>query len=182
MLKKLQELIVSGRLGEMLNDGQPWKSVDVTYDKPRVRRLWRPDGENRVCLHLIEPCGADEPFFHPHPWPSAMVVLSGCYEMRVGYGPRSGQPPPRSSPIILSQGSCYEMVDPDEWHSVRPLGEQSLSVMLSGPPYKDQTMPKVPATPQASLDEGWAGHIKLLCLQELTFVKMPGSALWSAGS
>ena len=44
---------------------------------------WR---DCRIYLHRIYPCAPGEALFHPHLWPSAMRILSGEYEMAVGYG------------------------------------------------------------------------------------------------
>lgn len=178
MLQKLRELIVSGRLSEMLCDGQPWNTVDVTYDKPHVRRLWRQDGDDRICLHEIDPCGPEDPFFHPHPWPSAMVVVSGTYEMQVGYA-EGTLAPPVASRVILSAGSCYEMADENQWHSVRPLGGPSLSVMLSGKP-TGRLMPKHPSAPQQTLDAETVARLRDEFLRELVWLRRPGTSLWHA--
>lgn len=118
-----------------------WQSLDVDYDPPRVERLWRTvfyrdtgesGGEYRFYLHRIHPC--EDPLYHPHPWPSAVAVLSGSYEMSVGHGPGE-KGPPVAMTSRLSPGSSYEMIDPDGWHSVRPLGQASLSLMVTGAPW-----------------------------------------------
>ncbi len=126
---------VEGILPLLMQERVAWRSVFVDYEHPFVERLWREWGEYRVYLHRIHPCAAGEALFHPHPWPSAMKVLSGSYQMAVGYG--SGVPaPPVVATLMLCAGSRYEMVHPDGWHSVRPLEVPSLSLMVTGTPWR----------------------------------------------
>jgi hypothetical protein len=107
-----------------------------------VERVWRDYKGCRISLHCIHPCESSEALFHPHPWPSAMEIYDGIYEMRLGSGPGDVAPPVAAT-LLLSQGSQYEMVHPDGWHSVRPLGRPSMSLMVSGPPW-DRTSPRSP--------------------------------------
>lgn len=120
-----------------------WQTLDIDYDAPRVERLWRTveyqEGaltgptHYRLYLHRIHPCASA--LWHPHPWPSAIKVLSGRYEMGIGYGVGRADPPAAAT-VVLTAGSEYEMVDPNGWHYVRPLGpEPSLSLMVSGAPW-----------------------------------------------
>lgn len=127
-LKRAEE-----RLPDLLKDTSGWNTLDVDYEPPRVERLWQQFEDGfRVCLHRIHPC--EQALFHPHPWPSAVKILSGLYEMGVGYGVGK-KDPPEAATLVLSTGSSYEMIEPDGWHYVRPLGAPSLSVMVMGPPY-----------------------------------------------
>lgn len=149
-----------------------WTTLDIDYDTPRVERLWRtmeyrmvgdsissvsPPMAYRLYLHRIHPC--DKGLWHPHPWPSAVKVLSGRYEMGVGEGISKHDPPP-SATLVLTPGSEYEMVHPDGWHYVRPLGpEPSLSIMVSGAPWhikhlgeKKPTGTLRPLSPEAADD------------------------------
>lgn len=127
---------VESALPMLLLDEDRWQSLDVNYEHPRVERLWTQVGTWRVNLHRIHPCA--RALFHPHPWPSAVLVVSGKYEMGVGYG-AGGEPPPEAVRLILTAGARYEMVDPDGWHSVRPLHESSLSLMVTGEPWRRQS-------------------------------------------
>ena len=123
---------VEAVLSEML-EGPGWNSLYVDYHPPIVERVWREWSEgHRVYLHRIHPCEKQEALFHPHPWPSAMRVLSSAYEMAVVYGKEM---PPVAARIILTAHSAYEMVDMDSWHSVRPIDGPSLSLMVTGPPW-----------------------------------------------
>src|SRR5262249_19829040 len=84
--------------------------------------------------HRIHPCERGQALFHPHPWPSAMRVLEGEYEMAVGYGPGMEEPP--IAALMVAQGDFrYEMTHPDGWHYVRPLRRPSMSVMVTGKPW-----------------------------------------------
>ena len=112
-----------------------WNSLYIDYHPPFVERLWRPWQEYRIQLHRIHPCTRQEALFHPHPWPSAMRVLAGEYEMAVGYG--AGEtPPPVACLLIAGAGFRYEMTDPHAWHYVRPLNAPSLSLMVTGRPWQ----------------------------------------------
>jgi hypothetical protein len=108
-----------------------WNSLDVDYDPPRVERLWRPFEECRLYLHRIHPC--DRALYHPHPWPSAIKIVSGGYEMGVGFGEGS-QPPLVAATLHLKPGSSYEMTNIDGWHYVLPSVE-NLSIMITGAPW-----------------------------------------------
>lgn len=112
-----------------------WKTLDVNYHPPRVKRLWGYYGELRISLHKIYPCRNGEALFHPHPWPSAMRILSGRYEMAVGYG-GGDDPPPAAAKLILPAGTSYEMTDKHGWHYVRPLDEPSFSLLVTARPWQ----------------------------------------------
>lgn len=135
---------------ELCRDESAWKSSFINYEKPHVERVWRPIGQQRLSLHRIHSCSPTESLFHPHSWPSAMRIISGAYEMCIGHGAGS-EPPKISTRIILHSGCVYEMTDPDEWHSVRPLTESSYSVMLSGMPW-NRSAPKS-STPLSPLTD-----------------------------
>lgn len=137
-LLEILDNFLEADLPRMLRDPSfVWEDLLVNYEAPRVDRLWGKFKEFRVYLHRIYPCSL--PYKHIHPWPSAIRVLSGTYEMEVGTldtlqaeVPQDAVP---SATIQLSKGSSYEMLDPKGWHSVRPLREPSLSVMLTGVPW-----------------------------------------------
>jgi hypothetical protein len=132
MLQELRELwgVLPGWLGDVAS----WESLDIDYHPPRVERLYRAWGVHRVYLHALHPCAPEQALFHPHPWPSAMRVLSGRYEMGVGYG-RGEQAPPVAARLVGGPGLEYEMTEPDAWHYVRPVDGIALSVMLTGQPW-----------------------------------------------
>ncbi|HYD93449.1 MAG TPA: hypothetical protein VEB18_03295 [Candidatus Paceibacterota bacterium] len=121
---------------ELLDPKGSWSSLAVRYHPPFVDRLWRPfEDRYRLYLHRIHACSKRDALFHPHPWPSAMRVLKGNYEMAVGYGAGS-EPPPIAATFHLKPGSAYEMTDPDAWHYVRPLSDEyTYSIMVTGEPW-----------------------------------------------
>lgn len=133
MLKELRQALKE--LPELLRpeEDSNWNTLDIDYHKPRVLRAYRDWGEYRINLHQISPCGPGEALFHPHPWPSAMIILSGVYEMGIGYGPGLEEPP-IAARIVMKDNDCYEQTTVDSWHYVRPITTVH-SVMLTGKPW-----------------------------------------------
>jgi len=135
-LQEAEKLII-----QLIEDEAAWKTLDITYEKPRVQRVWRPldglldglfDGY-RLSLHRIHPCAEGESYMHPHTWAAAMRMLAGRYEMVTGYG--EGLEPVILGKSILMPGSYYSMEHPNYFHSVRPLDDKPAdSVMISGRP------------------------------------------------
>lgn len=133
LIEKLQQ-IERVKLYDLLCDVSIWKSVDVTYHLPHVERLWCQLGNYRLFLHFIHPCKKGESLFHPHPWPSAIHVIEGEYEMGIGFG--EGLEEPEVFSTVISQGSMYyEMPHRDGWHYVRPTTSVCSSVTLIGQPW-----------------------------------------------
>lgn len=126
---------VESLLPELLRDATHWNSVFVDYHRPFVERLWMQYGEHRIMLHRIYPCEGAEALFHPHPWPSAMRILHGSYEMQVGWG-EDFIPPRRTMRLHLAPRSTYEMLDPDLWHYVAPSKTATITLMVTGKPWK----------------------------------------------
>lgn len=129
-----------------------WRGMRIDYHHPYVDRAWRPWREYRLSIHRIYPCTRTEALLHPHPWPSAIAILDGRYEMAIGYGAGISSPA-IAARVLLTAGARYEMLDPDGWHSVRPVDAPSISIMLSGPPW-GREMPIEPAVPQRELSAG----------------------------
>jgi hypothetical protein len=125
---------LEGELPRLLRDETAWQSLDINYHPPFVERLWMPWNDYRVSLHRIAPCASSDALFHPHPWPSAMRILDGVYEMAVGYGTGS-TPPPVAARLIASGDLRYEMTDPDAWHYVRPIERPAMTIMVTGKPW-----------------------------------------------
>jgi hypothetical protein len=109
-----------------------WRSYRIDYHPPFVDRVMREWRDGKLYLHRIHPCAPEEALFHPHPWPSAMRVLEGTYEMTVGHGAGEAAPP-IAARLIVSGGMEYEMTDRDGWHAVRPIGGPAMTVMVVGP-------------------------------------------------
>jgi hypothetical protein len=121
-------------LPRLLAEEGSWTGLLIDYHPPTVERLWRPWGEYRISLHRIHPCAPGAALFHPHPWTSAMRILSGRYEMAVGYGP-GDSPPPVAALMVAAGDFLYEMTHPDAWHYVRPLGGPAMTLMVTGKPW-----------------------------------------------
>ncbi len=124
-------------LPALLLEAGRWHSLDINYHPPFVERLWLQWGEYRVSLHRIHPCEPSEALFHPHPWPSAMRILEGTYEMAIGFG-SGAEVPPLASRIIASGEFRYEMTHRDSWHYVRPIGTPAMTIMVTGKPWGRQ--------------------------------------------
>jgi len=144
---------IESKLPALLTTPAVWSTLDVNYEPPHVERLWlQYDEEYRVYLHRIHPC--TEALYHPHPWPSAIHIISGVYEMGVGYGVGNSEPPTATT-LVLREGAEYEMIDRDGWHNVRPLSTV-YSVMVTGKPWNrwspSPTMKLGPLTPQVRND------------------------------
>ena len=163
MLERL--FAIEQELPRLIRERDQWQSLFVNYHEPFVERLWRNVGDARVYLHRIHPCAPGEALLHPHPWPSAMRILSGTYEMGVGYG-EGMQAPPLATTLLLPTGTAYEMVEPHGWHYVRPLGVPSLSLMVTGKPWNrtapTSTQPLGRLTP-AIQEELFAHFLRLYC-------------------
>lgn len=123
------------RLPRLL-DQADWNSLYIDYEKPTVERLWIQDGENRIYLHRIKWCAPGEALWHPHPWPSAICVLKGRYEMGIGYSVTM-DPPQACCTMEAIAPFTYEMTNINAWHYVRPMDEV-LSVMVTGPKWGRQ--------------------------------------------
>jgi len=135
MINKLQQLedkIIPG----LLQDPNNWKSLMIDYHPPIVERLWAQVGNYRVLLHWIHKCEAKDALFHPHPWPSAMHVISGKYEMGLGYGSGLEEPPKMCTILMENGGSYYDMTHVDGWHYVRPVDGICVTTMLIGPKWE----------------------------------------------
>lgn len=131
MLGKIEKL-----LPELLLNND-WNSVNVDYHPPRVERLWQQYGVLRINLHRIYATPSSEALFHQHPWPSAMRVLNGAYEMGLSFGSKDNAPP-LAATLTLNEGSCYEMIHPDSWHYVAPVSDITYSLMISGCPWPER--------------------------------------------
>lgn len=132
-----------------LLDQDGWIGMRIDYHAPFVDRVWRRWRDCRISIHRIHPCEPGTALMHPHPWPSAMRILAGAYEMVLGYGPGVVSPP-IAARFVVRAGSSYAMTDRDAWHDVRPVGGPAITVMLSGVPWQ-RDMPIEPQAPQSPL-------------------------------
>jgi hypothetical protein len=149
MLQVLRDAVKKLEVAGTFKNWEAWQSLYIDYEKPHVERLWTPvtvgDQNYRLYLHRIHPCERHEALYHPHPWPSAMVICDGVYEMGLGYGRPNDPPPPVMGPFYLPAWSAYQMLSPLEWHYVRPLGHDCMTIMITGVPFpKTETEDKPP--------------------------------------
>ena len=140
-----------------------WNTLFINYHPPIVERCWIQVGNYRLFLHFIHKCETKDALYHPHTWPSAIHILSGKYEMGLAtkYLPGFSEmneilngncvdkavkylgPDLNDSHsfvkeicrVELEGNNYYEMLSPDGWHYVRPIGEVCASVMLTGKPW-----------------------------------------------
>lgn len=147
MLSKLRSIELE--LPTLLQCPDNWRTLDVTYHPPRVERIYLQHDGVRIYLHCIHPCSRGEALFHPHPWASAMRVLSESYEMGVGYG-EGNQEPPIAATIVLPTGATYEMVDPNAWHYARPIGRAAMTLMITERVWNRSTPKSSGALPELS--------------------------------
>jgi len=150
VLERLRQ-ILSEELPTLLGQPEAWADMHIIYHPPRVERLWLQLESHRLFLHRIYPCARDQALWHPHPWPSAVRLLTGRYEHAIAgtavQDDGSGQAVPTEvlSRMVLTAGCEYEMVHPQAWHVVRPLDKPSLSVMLVGAPYDSSSKAPLPS-------------------------------------
>lgn len=135
-----------------IDDASRWGSLVIDRRQPHTWRVFAPFGELRICLHRFAPCEAGESFAHPHPWPSAMLVLSGVYQMSVAHSAdlRSDETSPVLD-VVLGPGSQYAMTEPGTWHQVVPRTE-CFSLMINGPRW-EQPHRRAPTTSGKGLTE-----------------------------
>lgn len=135
MIDKLKQIEEKMLLDLLAKPGE-WKTLLVDYHPPVVERCWTQLGNYRIYLHFIHQCEPQDALFHPHPWPSAMHVLTGQYEMSLGYGPGLVEPPKMCTILVENGGMYYDMPHVDGWHSVRPVNGPCATVMLTGQKWK----------------------------------------------
>lgn len=151
MFHKLKEAIEA--LPDLIQDREGWGTLVINRRKPHTYRAFRMlDDTHRICLHRFDPCGPEDAFLHPHPWPGAFVVLQGEYRMQVGFSPDLESDPAIIMDTILAEGSCYSMESPLGWHSVQPI-KTCWSIMVNGQPWAtDVVHQAAPTTKGKDLD------------------------------
>lgn len=137
-----------------------WNSLFVDYHKPYVERLWLTLGDLRYNLHKIHPCKKDDALYHPHPWPSIMLVLDGEYEMGIGSKDTI------LTTTLMGKGSLYSSNEITSYHYVAPVVD-TYTVMITDKPYSDAPKSKVKKAmrplsdeEQSALKDAFAGLIK----------------------
>lgn len=128
-------------LPNLFRSAPQWPNYFLDYYAPPVERIFIPyENSTFICLHKIYP--SKTALFHPHAWPCAVQICDGGYEMEIGYGDPKGPRPNVAMKFTLPAGARYSMVDPNCWHSVRPIDKPSYSVCVVGP--KWGTIPDEP--------------------------------------
>jgi hypothetical protein len=123
---------VESILPVLLDETEAWQGLYADSEKPNLKRLWRQWYQYRINLHHFTSCTQEEEFPHPHPWRMAVRILEGSYVMGLGYRTKY----PTSPDLIYREykpGDSYEMTRANEWHAIRPLGDEALTIMVSGP-------------------------------------------------
>ena len=145
-------------LPELLDQPTKWDSLIVNRRKPHTYRAFyysTPKDDltegTRLCLHRFDPCGAEDAFPHPHPWPGAFYVAEGSYLMHVGMSSAPDKDPNNVVTTELKAGSSYAISSPLTWHSVQPL-ETCWSIMVNGEPFLKQH-DSAPTTKGKDLDK-----------------------------
>lgn len=138
----MRELLVEveRNLPRLIDDPETeWNDLLVTYAPPLVERLWMQyDDEHRVFLHRIHPVEEGVALWHNHPWPGIVKVIQGTYRMKAGVWRLwhdDYTAPEAEFDMELGPGSVYEMPTQFSWHSVDPIREPVLSVMVIGEPF-----------------------------------------------
>lgn len=135
------------KLPYLLSNPNIWQTLDVNYFPPRVERLWTQYDENhRLFIHIIHPT-EELCLFHKHRWPASFKIVKGSYEMGVSYNKdeitsEEAYKVDIISKFILEKGSYYEMTNTHTLHYVKPLKEYSISLMITGPLYKESVFRK----------------------------------------
>ena len=130
----------------LLDKPEVWKSLDVDYYPPRVKRLWTTIGEYRVFLHTIYSTKSDC-LYHKHRWPAAFRQLTGSYEMGITYSEAEissddARQLPTLAKFIINEGSYYEMTQTDSLHYVKPITNVSRSIMITKDMYPESSFRK----------------------------------------
>lgn len=135
-----------------------WKSKLVNYSEPVVERLYRDIEVSgvkcRAYLHRIHPC--DDPFFHSHPWASAVHVLgedNSTYEMGIGDGKFRASSPNVLCTICSQEAFYYSMEDEQGHHYVKIHGKPSLSIMIASGLYPTQSSGLQMPLPELSVQQ-----------------------------
>lgn len=167
MLNKLK--LIESTLHDRLHEPDLWESMVIDYEKPHVDRVWMKVLEGRLFLHKIHPCTAQEAFYHPHPWPSAVHILptdnGSVYRMGI-WRANKGEAIDYDSEEFVNKtiDTCtlemkgdvyYQMIDTHGLHWVQPINAPVYTLMYTDKPWpKDQRCaPKVePKAPQAPMN------------------------------
>jgi hypothetical protein len=128
MLHVLQQ--VEERLPSMLaHPFTEWQALSLNERAPRLERVWTRVEQFRVCLDRLHP--SEKVAMQRPAWPSAVHVVSGRCEVRVGASETM-----ILSTSLLNESSRSEIPHKDGWHSMRALGAPSMMVTVAGPSWE----------------------------------------------
>lgn len=134
MIDKLKQ-IENKLIIDLLLKPEIWHSVMIDYHTPLVERVWTQINKHRISIHFIHSCSREEALFHPHPWPSAMHVLYGSYEIGLGFGKTIDDVENICTVLVPNGGLYYDMTNIDGWHYVRSTESVCATIMLTGEPW-----------------------------------------------
>lgn len=114
-----------------------WHSMLVDDVLPNLERIWvRMDNGMLAVVHRILPVPTgEEPLLHWHRRPMGFLLKDGAYWEGRAFGTPGGPPPPVIEQRLCLPGTLRAMVDPNEWHWIRPERHSVLSVNVFGPAY-----------------------------------------------
>jgi hypothetical protein len=127
-----------------------WQTRFVDFSYPSFRQLaCRWNNGLRLVLHEFYRGDVVGPLnTHHHPWAHAVRILEGGYRMRVGSSPPSSSESAAACVLDLFAGASFSMVHPDGWHSITPLTDRIIAVMITDKPW-DFMQAHVPRSPTA---------------------------------
>lgn len=134
MLNSLYE--IEKNLATHLEDKNSWKSLYIDYDKPYIKTLYKTIGEHTVYLTEICFCHPGEIIPKSSPWPFAMKIISGSYEMTFGFS--KVDTISHTTKLILSRDSYYEGTDIQAKHGLRALEKNSFALVVTGKPWSNK--------------------------------------------
>ena len=102
-----------------IQDGQELErlAIDLTMDGTKYVLL----------LHRFQREPQELVSRHVHPWPLAVHVLEGSYQM--DFGPGAADVLELTDSNLIQAGDRY-VIAPDVWHSVRPVSEETYSIAI----------------------------------------------------
>lgn len=131
-LEQIKKIIVKSNY-------EDWDSLVINKRKPETHRLFRIEGDYRICLHKFYPCNSDEAFSHPHPWPATFHILHGGYNMELGFSSDLESEPLFYETIKFVKGSSYSMMSNRSWHKISPINNRATyTIMINGPEFTEQ--------------------------------------------
>ncbi len=136
--KELQTHLL--KLPGYLSHPQRWQSLLINKHPPVIHRLSLKVATDRtLILHKVFPCHRQSAYMHSHSWPFALKIISGGYEMGLGFSDNRNQVPPAVYTTLVKPGDIYEMSSSQIWHYTKPITDQpSYSVMLIGERWRER--------------------------------------------